>query len=275
MKSTNASQKFLNVFIVSSIYSMCCAPALSQMMLTGGIEHAEKLTPAANEFAPGKPLADPKQVVNKTAGEWYTIPNWLTGTWSTIQQVKIKSFNEETGNSDEKPVVERGREKETFGFQLDKQHNYWTSGKSVEPIKSKIEKSIVDDDGKTKIVTKIEYKFRRNEIVSCEGNKVVLKTTDVVVSTNPDTKRIEDTNQVESIRTFVLMDDKLLAVRSDVQHYDRLGFPKERSVLAEFRAKDADFKVVNEVDGVSLFASFKDFLQKHGQLNLAPEKVNQ
>lgn len=253
--------------------SFSILPAVAQITLSGGVEHAEKLAPAASELAPGRALTDPKRIVNKTSGEWFSIPSWLTGTWSTIQQVRTRSYNDETGNSDTKATVESAREKETFGFQLDKQHNYWTSSNNIDPIRAKVEKSVPGDGGKSLTVTKVEYKFRRNEIVSNENNKIVLKTIDTVVTTNPDTNRIESTEQVESIRTFVLMDDNLIALKSDVQHYDRLGFPKERSVHAEFRAKEADFKVVNEIDGVSLFASFKDFLQRHGQLNIAPEKV--
>jgi len=262
------ANRILLILLMVSIAQFSQPDASAQTFLSGGIEHSDKLEPAPDELKPGKGLEDKKPAM-KPAGEWFSLPSWLAGSWRTIQLVRTNQYDDATGASDNKTAILSEREKETFGFQLDKQHNYWTPSTSIEPIKVEVQETKTDSKDAEK---RTLYKFRRNEVVSQSGEKLVIKSIDTVVGINPDTRRINEVELRESIRTFILLDSNVLAIYSDIQTYDSTGFPKSRSKTAEFRSKDGDFKVIDQIGSLSLYASFKSFLQKTKQLGLAPEK---
>lgn len=273
--------KFSTYHSAASLLALHCvaacwlSPQVSANTLTGGIEHAEKLPSASENLKPGKAFED-KLITKARSGNWFEIPGWLAGTWQSIQVIQLSNYDCRTGKTDSNTTIVPANETETFGYQVDNRQNIWTLKQSATPIISAAEVADQAQDkqpGKEpRMIPLTKYTLRENTLTESNDKEVVFKSLDTIVSVRSDTKTIYDVEQRESIRRVADMQNDVVAVTSDVQTYDRFGFPQTRLKLAEFRKRSRDFKVVDEIKGGSLYASFKNFLQEEGKLNLAPSR---
>lgn len=113
---------------------------------------------------------------------------------------------------------------------------------------------------------------RDNHLVSSDASRVILRSIDSVVTVREDNNAIESVVRRELIRTIVPVSEGIIRISSDVRVFDQHGFPKYDENLVEIRTKEREFEVVDELKGVSLYASFTKFLQKIGKLSLSPER---
>ena len=116
------------------------------------------------------------------------------------------------------------------------------------------------------------FVIRENQLISIQDSRVILRTVDSVVTVREDNNAIESVVQRELIRTIVPVSEGVISISSDVRVFDRHGFPKYDETLLEMRTREREFEVVDELKGVSLYASFTKFLQKIGKLSLSPER---
>jgi hypothetical protein len=238
--------------------------------LSGGIEHVEKLSPLSESLKPEKPFDDKKNESVEKA-DWFEIPNWLGGTWRSIQVVETEHSDEVTGARTADTRIVNERERETLGFQLDSQRHIWTIS---HPLTKFVHISEVEGskaDGTAKKPSVITYTTRDYEPQESASNLVRYKLIDIVVRVRTADNKIDSVERQEIIRKIVLLDADVIAISSDVQIYDQAGFPTVRRKIFELRKREKSFEVVDLVNGTNLHSSFSKFLERGGKMNHLPE----
>lgn len=250
-------------------------PANAQLQNTEamktGVVHSERLVPLKGAVKIGQIL--PEQFFAESAdGRWFEIPNWFAGTWRTIQGTRLSLYDDRTGEADDKPIVIPSRERETFGFQLDRARNVWTSSGNIVPIAYSAELKFVNAEGDEVSIPVLVSIFRENHLLKVEKDVVSIRSVDLVITSRKDTKQVQSVERREVVRRFTLIEPTVIAVYSDVQTYDSTGFPEKRETICEFRKRENEFRVQNQYRSVGLFSSFSKYLQSTGKIGLVPEK---
>lgn len=239
--------------------------------IKAGVVHSERLGPLKGTVKIGQILQE--QISTESAdGRWFEIPNWLAGTWRTIQGTRLSSYDDRTGEADDKPIVTQSRERETLGFQLDRSRNVWTSSSNIVPIAYSTELKRVSAEGDDESIPALVSILRENHLLKVEKDTVSIKSVDLVITSRKDTKQIQSVERREVVRKFILIEPSLVAVYSDSQSYDSTGFPEKRETICEFRRREKEFQLQNQYRSVGLFSSFSKYLQSTGKIGLVPER---
>lgn len=361
-------QDFRRISIISlaiGIASVVSGPSEATEFLSGSVQHSDQLPAVYNELSPGQSFAQPN-FGERVDDEWFEIPSWLGGTWRTIQLSRFRKKDHQTGIVDREISTLRARERETFGYQLDRLNNVWTLGRSISPViataevfltssgdcepepilgtetaetraakmKSQTSESS-EDSPQTSNVTAVDSKklkkskrpkmkdsqtkqsggslqqspassssleetrktfseppprvqpskgvskvpknvtmfiARKNYLVKREPDRITLRSVDAIVTILDGTGKIDSIQQREVIRTITSSEPGVISITSDVRVFDQQGFPQLDESLLEFRMKEREFEVQDEIKGISLYSSFTKFLQKIGKLTLSPDR---
>ncbi|MBX9950295.1 MAG: hypothetical protein K2Y39_14090 [Candidatus Obscuribacterales bacterium] len=251
---------------VSSVSAQTSPHALS-----AEVTHSATLPPLKGAIKIGQPLPNDGKD-SATNGRWFEIPRWLGGTWRSIQVVRLSSYDEESGETESKATVVPAREKETLGFQLDRNNNVWTCASNIEPISYSTILKQTNSDGAEEEIPGFVQISRENQFVDSSTDRVTLKSTDVVITFRKDNRIVHRLDRRELLRTFVRLNPTLIAVYSDVQTYDVFGYPQTKELTTEFRRRERDFRVQDDFKGISLHSSFSKFLKSSGKLGLVPDQ---
>ncbi len=244
--------------------------AASGAPLQAGVEHAEKLPPVQLAKRAGQKF-DEKGTFSIEDKEWFAIPKWFAGTWRSVQRIRTSEYDCRSGETNNNDTILTDLERETFGYQQDRQQNIWTLQWSLNPL---LTTSIMIDNEnpkEPKNVTLTIYTFRKNQLISEDDEKVRFRTLDTVVAVR-DNGKIESTELRETFRVLARLNDDTIAVQSDQQTYDQQGFPKLRNQISEIKKRDSAFKTIDDFRMTNILASFKIFLKDTNKLNLMPER---
>lgn len=249
------AQKIRCVVLAYSIFFSCIdlenRPAQA-IQLNGGVEVEEKLDALPSELKKGVPLKT-QPLLPQAAGDWFTIPDWLAGTWQSVQILQLSTLNQKTSEETEMgktiPVIER----EKFGLQLDNKSGIWTAGRSYGFVKSANEQTWKS--------------FRTNTLVGKSADSMTFRTDDLGFQLD-DKSQIKMLSRQQSIRTFRLLDDKTIVAMCTVRVYDSAGLSVSTSKVVCIFRKAEDFSPTDVSDDHDLRGSFSKFLQRTGHGNL-------
>lgn len=242
----------------------------NQTTLTGGVSHAEKLSPVTTSLSPEK-IFNEHNMKTIEPYIWFEIPDWLAGTWRSIQIVRTEQTDDRSGTVDSNTLILTNRERERFGYQIDRLHKIWSMRNTLEPVVFTQEITEGKIEPSEKIPTTI-YISRINEIISWQPARVQFRTIDLIVTVRNSDKKIEVAEKRESIRTFVPLTKNIIAVASDTHIYDQFGFPYATEKTVELKKREKEFTILDEWKGQSLYASFSKFLQKQGKIDAILER---
>lgn len=264
-------QCLVATFLIAAVWSIgfCgTAPMAEGTTISGQVEHSEKLPAVPTGLKSGAVFAQAVVAPNPDT-DWFSIPGWLAGTWQTIQISRISKADDLTGETNATIATVASRERETFGYQLDKVHGIWTPRHTFLPIVSSVSVQTLENE-KSAQVPGTCYVTRDNYLISADESKVVLRSVDISVVVRDDKNQIDSVEQRETVRTISPMSGGIIAIASDTQVFDAKGYRKSHERTVEFRMQSRPFQVIDEFAGVSAHVSFAKYLQRTGRIGLTP-----
>jgi hypothetical protein len=272
----------LAIFVACAAFA--CPVECQADTLFGGLQHSEKLAPVQEQYSAGRAFSDKKLGTQSENEDWFKIPKWLAGKWLTIDEVRTYLYDQSSGNEDSTPTKLKSREKETFGWQDDNRGDIWTTKypfsfleQSTESERAatpsiQITSDKQDGENSSAVIPAKVFVLRENIPVLVEQERVQLKSLDTVIRTNRENSKVLSSEKAEIIRRFVPIDSDILAVTSDIQYYDRAGFPTRRQKIVSLLKRVGNYARTDELSGRSLQASFSKYLQGSGNIELIPSK---
>jgi hypothetical protein len=237
-------------------------------MLKGGIQHSERLDALGDMWLPGKEF--PKYApVENFSGEWFMLPNWLAGTWVSVQEIETEFHDNKTGQSSSDIKILKTRERESFGWQTDSRGEIWTTKEPLKPVDQEEPVKEVESGGGNRTTVKL---LRFNQPVEEAEDSISFKSKDIRIRIDSETNKIQSVARDENIRKLVRLGDDIIAVHSDIRSYDDQGFPKGHKTIVAFYRKEHDFVKLDEFANRELRSSFSKYLQRTGKIYLIPEK---
>lgn len=244
---------------------------LAADLLQGGVEHSERLSALGDHYQVGKSVEVKTLPALKGTDDWFSIPTWLAGTWKCIQSVRTLSYLDEDGTSDNHSTILKCKERETFGWQQDAVGNIWTCKQEAKP--SEVEETeVVTENNKELERTVVVIRFKDNQLISAEKEKMFLKTMDTSIKVDRSNHKLVSVERLENLRTLTWLGDELMSVQNDIQTFDSQGFPIERRKETSIYRRSSRFSKVDDLAGRSLLMSFCRFLERTGQASLTPRK---
>lgn len=259
--------------IIASTIALSLPQHAYATSLSGSIEHSEKLAPVSEKFNKQEPFNE-KLIEPSNFEDWYEIPSWLAGTWRTLQTTRTYKLDEQSGESESNATPVFDKERETFGYQQDRQNRFWAlAAAPVEICRQPKAKINTDNNSNQDQQSALNiYLQRKNTLLMGSNEQAILRTRDLLIYTNSTSQKIETIQQRESIRKFKPLESNVVAISTDSQIYDSKGFPIGREKQIEIKIREKPFRRTDSLNGISLFASISKFFQHRGQINAIPEK---
>jgi hypothetical protein len=264
-RKLSTGEKLMGVKSYASVLSQLYATASSELehpisekiVLKGSVAHSTQLQPVSSMLRSGATLDFGKLKMLNPENDWYRIPSWRAGEWTTTKHTVTSRLDYPTKTFSEKPVESDVIEVANFGFQLDNHGDIW------------------DFDGRS---TSIEdpniacYDVNRHtEVIDADENKLITKVTCTRTIADKLHRQIKQTQQLESI-TVNLRDGKDGLVSSQSQKiFDEDGRAWGIANLVVKRRKSKPFQVISNFQGKDLKALFKEYLARTNQENLVPK----
>jgi hypothetical protein len=185
--------------------------------------------------------------------EWQEIPNWLGGVWRSTSQMRYLSENEVNGeHSTPKSGVSPGR-------LLDRKGNLWHYTST--PFTNRLE----GDD----------Y-FRLKNVVHDKMRMISPEQVTLLIRSSSTEFRKSDevafrSYQQEGSYIYTLDKDGTLLKKGWCNHFDEDGVLRHRGFDVVRYEKIAPFEPIEELHGLDLRKSLKEYLESHHMENLIPK----
>jgi hypothetical protein len=246
-----AIAKNLWKFCAFGFLQMVLIQSVAADPLEGGVEVQARIEPLSSKLSPGLSL-DETAVL--TDSDWYAIPEWLSGTWQTVQILQLSSVDQRTAHEDTTCKAVAGSEEETFGYQLDNQRRPWTLALSV---------------GFKESGTSGNFQWQRrvNLPIGESSDSVTFRSNDLLVDLG-ESAHIKGVVRRQIKRNLHRMDANTVSALYWSREYDAAGLPSRTGKEIRIMRKIGDFSPKDMVGDRDLKTSFIKFLQKTGHANL-------
>ncbi len=256
--SKNSFRAFflLTSYVVLASLASSFVPAYADTIQVG-IEHKEFLPPVPQQYKSGTSFAAPAPAAKVT---WFPVPEWMAGTWLKEGDTETYLRDFRTGQEMRRPIWMNNRVQLSFGHQRDALGTVWHA--EILPFRA--------DGNRGNNTTDKRYVMD----ISCLNSSpqtVALGFRSLIVVVNPNTNRINNTDQQEEIVTFrPAASPGLLDTSSSTKTFDENGQPLLQLASNTERKKLADFMPVNQLNGINLTESLFEFLAANNMSNRIP-----
>jgi hypothetical protein len=189
---------------------------------------------------------------------WYKIPSWITGTWQTTDKRLIGAVDYQTGRQTGPKNMDFGYCGETFGFQQDRNGNFWQYAKiGVGPSNMKADKN-----------GRVQFNLvDAHDLVSSNDTQLIVKKRWRHVVMNNDTKEIISIKPFESIITFDRSGDNNITIDEKIIGRDNQGRVANQKEVVTAKQRIAGYQEIDQRQGDDLRGSFASYLETHGLNN--------
>lgn len=256
--------KILSLAVVLSLLPVC--PVSSQtakapVLLTGGVEHSERLEPVAPQLLPGSVFTNQTLPPVDPNNEWYWIPGWYAGQKHSdyeriLQDVDFRSGQQITPNS-----LVTNRQDLFIGFQPDKNGQIWEYKRA--PYTATVE---ADSSFQTMFV-------RVRDPIQVTADRVVIRLVQTSVVVDKSTHRILRTEQQEQFNTYVPVEQGVVNVRTSIKSFGADGSPLVQEESAKVVVDRGPFRPVDTYQGRDMRILFRDFMLARGYGSLLPPAI--
>lgn len=232
----------------------------AELVLTGGIQHSERLDEVDDKLSAGRKFSEsnlPKW--DDSPGRWYSIPFWMAGKiWQANQRTRYFVEDLNTLQTDLQPETYVDQDSETLGWQVDGQGGIWQY--DARPF-------IKVSQGQNTRTYHLNYKV---EPLAISDRQFGQKVTSTQIKVDDRTNIIQWVLQVETIRTFSPVAEGQIRVDESSKIFDGDGAPSTLQKAYYFERRIEPFLAIDTYNGRDLRESFCSFLQKVGRPDLLP-----
>jgi len=199
------------------------------------------------------------QLVGEVKNVWYRIPAWIAGSWQTTDKRLLGSVDYQTGRQAGPRSLDFGYCGETFGFQQDRNGNFWQYAKiGVGPSNMKADKN-----------GRVQFNLvDAHDLVSSSDTQLVIKKRWRHVVMNADSQEITSIKPFESIITFNRSGDNNITIDEKVTGLDKQGRVANQKEVVTAKQRIAGYQEVDERQGDDLRSSLANYLDTHGMNSL-------
>lgn len=228
------------------------------LLLTGGVEHSERLEPVAQALLPGSVFSNQSIPRVDPNNDWYWIPGWYAGQKHSdyeriLQDVDFRSGQQITPNN-----LVTNRQDLFIGFQPDKNGQIWEYKRA--PYTATVE---ADTNFQTMFV-------RVRDPVQVTADRVVIRLVQTSVVVDKSTRRILRTEQQEQFNTYVPVEQGVVNVRTSIKSFGADGAPLVQEESAKVVVDRGPFTPVDTYQGRDMRVLFRDFMLSRGYGSLLP-----
>ena len=184
--------------------------------------------------------------------DWFKIPSWMAGRWMRTKQAVMWMENYVTGEERNEPSTIPKIEYADLGAQYDNQHNIWNACL----VKSTVEETY-DGILRVRLVRTQEPRVVSNQ-------KVVLRDVYVGLKVNKETNIITECQQVETITTYVPINENTMTTTMSVEIFGEEGLPIRLQENVALDRRVSPFAPIDSFNGADIKNSFLDFLKSKG-----------
>lgn len=236
------------------------SPQSKSQMLQGSAEHSESLPAEDSRLTAGATFDAKALPEQKTANNWFWIPQWFAGKYKTESITRFYRFDYGTGQTDLKRNTSVLRRNEIWGWQQDKLGGIWQ-------YESSSYTEEVDRD------TLREIQICKERVpVKITNDSVVLRFRITSIFINRKTEKIEWTIQSEYLQTYTPVSPTRLKVEISAKSFDENGKPKALDKNTQYLDRISEFVPVVSMNGRDVKAMFRDFLLARNRADLIPNE---
>lgn len=251
----------------------CCAqspaaadsPAASPkktLVLTGGVEHSEKLPSFDERYRPGNqytPLEG--TIAERSVGVWYRIPKWMAAhIWCSEKRTEYYWEDLRTGKIKDAPFTFLARAQQSQGWQTDAKGDIWQY--SAVPF-------ITRTDGVDEFTIHLVSSM---EPVETTSDRFVKRSRAVQIDVGMNDNVIRKVEQDEQIHIFAPIKDGVLRCDDSSKVFDMDGNPIRIEKAFEVQVRSQPYVPVNFNRGMDMRASFYHYLTEQGLTDLIPDQ---
>lgn len=228
------------------------------LILTGGIEHSEKLDPVPPQLQTGAiftPQAIPQLQPNN---EWYWIPMWYAGQKHADYEVVLQDYDFRSGQSITPNRTIINRQDIAIGFQPDKNGQIWEFKRA--PYQTVVDRGAFSQ---TMFV-------RIRDPLQVTANQVTIRLVQTSVMVDKQSQRILKTEQQEQINVYVPTAPGTVTVQTSIKSFGSDGLPLVQETSTRQIVDRAPFQPVDFYAGRDMRLLFREFMISHGYGNLLP-----
>lgn len=235
-------------------------PAKKELMLSGGIEHSEKLPSFDERYRPGKAYTPLEGTIQEgQSGVWYKIPAWMAARrWHSEKRTEYYWEDLRTGKVRRDPITLTVRADQAQGWQTDSAGNIWQY--SAVPFVSKTEN---DDEFTAHLISVMEP-------VEVADGRFVKRSRSVQIDVGKSDNLIRKVEQDEQIHVFTPMQDGLIRCDDSSKVFDMDGNPLRIEKAFEVQTRVTPYSPIATNNGMDVREAFSRYLVEHGMPNLVP-----
>ncbi|MBY0546197.1 MAG: hypothetical protein K2W95_02840 [Candidatus Obscuribacterales bacterium] len=232
------------------------------LVLTGGVEHSEKLPSFDERYRPGnKYIPLEGTIADRNVGIWYRIPKWMAAhIWGSEKRTEYYWEDLRTGKIRQEPFTFLARAQQSQGWQTDAKGDIWQY--SAVPFITRTEGV---DEFTIHLVSSMEP-------VETTPDRFVKRSRAVQIDVGVKDNVIRKVEQDEQIHIFAPIRDGVLRCDDSSKVFDMDGNPIRIEKAFEVQVRSQPYVPVNFNRGMDMRASFYHYLTEQGLTNLIPDQ---
>lgn len=234
-------------------------PALSEQLLSGGVQHSEKLPPVQT-FQIGTQYNQQQAMASVTPTRvWYRVPPWMAGEWTDDKEATQTFYLDyATGKQDTSSTQYTETGSEGWGIQRDREGGIWDA----------IDLPFASEETTAKHL--LHDLHTGDALILDSALKLVLMLRYTRTRVDSSTNTITDVEQIEEFDTYSLAGPNLLRVEYSQKHFDHQGNPVGLYKGWWTEHKTGPAGICNFNNGEDSGPDFRAYLKNHGLDNLIP-----
>ena len=237
--------------VASTAVSTCSNLPATAKLLEIGIEHSEMLAPVDPELQPGQ-IFHKRNAKSSQPDRWAMIPSRTAGQWKLVRKFDVATVDLKTGRRVNEPADRQGNSMTYgnaityIGYQTDGDKRIWTS--------ADIESKLPHSNG-TYLVP------QQWELQALNDHSFKTLKRGVSLTVDPQSNEIQDAKQLETLATFEMVSPDTLLQKYSTKWFDTNGEAFKLTEGQTEMRKTGEFEPVNELNGIDVRWSFKQFLR--------------
>ena len=193
--------------------------------------------------------------------EWFRIPDWFAGTWSTTSKTVDQFHDFKTGLSEQPHRTISNRWQGSRGCQRDREGNIWEF-KNVPSVE------------RVETTDTIDYKLIRDyEPIMVNDAEVSRRKVVTSISVSKGSYKILSVSQQDIIQKSVPVRAGVVRTVTSSKVFDAEGSPICLQEDQSVSARVADFSPRDYLEFTDLRKLFKEFLTAHNMIDLVPTEM--
>jgi hypothetical protein len=235
--------------------------------LEGGINHKVELAPGLASLKPGSDFSI-DFLRPQPNDSWVKIPQWLAGTWRSLNVLRTFRYDEKSGQTDNSSQIIQKTSREIFGLQQDSAGDIWTLSINPNPTLGQ-ERTLEGSEGTPGQLTAIDsYAISKNDYQQTGTDRATISSSAEEIRVDKATNKIVSIETQKVIRKFSLLEDGLVSCLCDQTSFEKDGTPASKQKFVIILRRIEPFKNQDDLNAIKLKSSFEKYLDKTGQLNL-------